>query len=442
METHCEWQFGADDGLAVAYSRGRPISAAQFRADVEHCMATLGDAPDVLVNCEGRYGFSVALLAAWLSGKTAILPPNTSDQALRAIREQYPLAGECDTQWACTLPGPAPTQATTRWAVAVPGTHLGVRLYTSGSTGTPVVVAKSVANLVDEARTLARIIDWPRAPVIGSVAPQHMYGLTFTVMLPWLAGLPWVDESPRFEGDLADVLARTGARTLISIPAHYRALLASSVDLDPIHCVSAAAALDSATAGAWETRYGQAILEIYGSTETGVIAMRRQCHDPRWRAIAGVDLSVDGNLLKVRSPYVGRDWAQGFQTADRVALHADASFDLLGRADSIVKVAGKRVSLAAVERCLMTYPGVSDAVAVAIASPALVRDQLILAAVAHPAAERVEISDIRRHLVDRLESVAVPRRIVVVERIPRNANGKAPRADLMALFGNLETHDA
>lgn len=442
MSTDYTIRFASTTDRPLAFIHGQAVSTGRFRTDVERVAGSLSEQPFVLIGCDSRYAFCVALLAAWITDKTAILPPNNSPQSLRAIREQYPLARECDDTWADTLLTTNADETHTEWCVELAGNRIAVHLYTSGSTGAPIVAVKSIANLIDEAHTLATTFDWPAGAVVGSVAPQHMYGLTFTVMLPWIAGLPWINESPRFERDLDETLATTRAGTLISVPAQYRALLAGNLDLRAHRCVSAAAPLDAGTAQLWYRQHGAEILEIYGSTETGIVAHRHQCSDPLWQAFARVELSTDNGLLTVTSPFISNGGEYRFATADRVTIHPDRRFELLGRADAIVKIAGKRVSLTAVETCLMAYPGVNDAVALAVPSPALVRDHLILAAVACSKGGALDTRAIRKHLAEQLDTAAMPRRIVVVDRLPRNANGKAPRADVLALFDDKEQQDA
>jgi len=291
-------RFSSTSDRPLAFARGKPLSVGKFRADVERLIDSLGDELNLLISCTSRYGFAVALLAALVSRKTAVLPPNLTDHAIQAVRDQCPVAGECDENWAGRLLDDATGYGHATWCVDLDPDQAAVQLFTSGSTGAPKIVLKSIANLIEEAQTLLVSHSWPRSPIIGSVAPQHMYGLTFTVLLPWVAEVPWVDETPRFAQDLRDTLGATGAGTLISVPAHYRALLEDDIDLCGVQCVSAAAELPEETAAAWLARHGAPILEIYGCTETGVIAYRGLQAGSQWRPFSTVSLSEIGGLLK------------------------------------------------------------------------------------------------------------------------------------------------
>ncbi len=432
-------RFSSTTERPLAFARGKPVSVGKFRADVERSMDSLGGGPNVLISCASRYGFAVALLSALASCKTAILPPNSTGHALQAVRKQCSIAGECDEAWAEDLLEDTSGGQHGDWCMGLDPDHTAVRLFTSGSTGIPKVVHKSTANLIDEARTLLNSQPWPRLPIVGSVPPQHMYGLTFSVFLPWVAGVPWVDETPRFAQDLRDTLAVTGAGTLISVPAHYRTLLEDDIDFTDVRCVSAAAVLPRDTALAWRARYGSEILEVYGCTETGIVAHRGRQGNLLWRPFPGVEVSEVGGLLKVTSPFIGDACVgSGFETADRVVLHADQSFELLGRADSIIKIAGKRVSLTAVEKTLCAFPGVTEAAALAVPTPGRVRDHVIWAVVAGRWQRIPGADEIKAYLRSRMDGIEVPRRICVVDKMPRTAHGKMPRSALLELFGSTE----
>lgn len=435
----CQLRFSSSSQQPLAFAQGRFLSVGKFRADVEQLIDSFGNEPNVLISCAGRYAFAVALLATLVAGKTAVLPQNLTTHALQAVRKQCPFAKVCDEVWANNAIQHDSDQEHGSWCLDLDPCQTALHLYTSGSTGAPKVVRKSTANLFEEAQALLVSHPWPRSPIIGSVAPQHMYGLTFTVFLPWVAEVPWVDETPRFPQDLRDAFAVTDAGTLISVPAHYRALLEDDIDLSGIRCVSAAAALPEETAAAWSTRHGSAILEIYGSTETGVIAHRGLQRSQHWRPLPNVSLSETGGLLRVVSPYVGDGCPiSGFETADRVVLHADQSFELLGRADSIIKVAGRRVSLDAVEKNLLSFPGVAEAAAIAVPTPGRVRDQVIWAVVAGSWQVVPDVEVIKAYLRKSLDGVEIPRRILVVDQMPHNAHGKLPRSALIELFRSTE----
>ncbi|MEE9342037.1 MAG: AMP-binding protein [Gammaproteobacteria bacterium] len=427
--------FSSTEDIPLAFSSGSAISLGKFRQDVLQNSERLTDKGDVLISCHGRYAFSVALLAAWLAEKTVILPPDTLNKTRATIHSHCCIAHEFDAAWSESL---LPEEATTRhgnWSVTLsPETSL--QLFTSGSTGEPKAITKTIGNLLDEAITLSEQFDWPDSPIVGSVTPNHLYGLTFTILLPWILQLPWVDDIPLFPGDIVNTLKQTGSRTLISIPTQYKALLQDTSDLSHLVCISAAAPLFADLSAQWKQRNNYDILEIYGSTETGIIAHRRQSITTAWNAFPNVSLSTEKGLLKICSPFVSPTWAMGFQTADRVTLESDRSFQLLGRADAIVKIAGKRVSLSKIEKRLLSCEGVAEAVVVAVPETGHIRDSSIWAAVTAKKQHKLTSRQLQEDLRGQLEGIEIPRRIVITDTLPRTANGKLPLDAIKILFNS------
>ena len=179
---------------------------------------------------------------------------------------------------------------------------------------------------------------------------------------------------------------------------------------------------------------GIGVTEIYGSTETGGIAVRRQDGDDcPWLPMPSVECRSEEDVLAVRSPYVSASSAAPpdgfFRTADLAELRPDERFDLLGRSDGIVKVGGQRVALASIEQELLALPGVADAVVLALPSPSG-RGQEIVALVASARAA----ADLGRELRQRLPSPYWPRRIRCVPAIPVTPSGKRDREAMLKLL--------
>ena len=169
------------------------------------------------------------------------------------------------------------------------------------------------------------------------------------------------------------------------------------------------------------------ITEIYGSTETGGVAARNISeHTDSWKAFDIVKWKLTGSRLSVKSdftsPEMQRD-ADGFcLTGDEAREDKDKRFVLLGRADGVVKVAGKRVDLLDIQNKIKTLPTVSDAVVVTLPTEKG-RESIIAAIVACDLTE----THLKKLLMDRLEPYAVPRRVKIVSSIARTATGKIDR---------------
>jgi acyl-CoA synthetase (AMP-forming)/AMP-acid ligase II len=179
--------------------------------------------------------------------------------------------------------------------------------------------------------------------------------------------------------------------------------------------------------------------EVYGSSETGGVAWRQRAHDgDAWAALPGVQWRLKDDTLWVQSAHLdGPEW---WETADRAKALPDGRFVLQGRADRIVKVEEKRVSLVALEAALVASGLVAEGKALLLASEGGPR----LAVVAVPSAQGWALlraegkrglnAKLRAHLLRGFERVVLPRRFRYLRELPVNTQGKATEALLSALF--------
>jgi acyl-coenzyme A synthetase/AMP-(fatty) acid ligase len=222
---------------------------------------------------------------------------------------------------------------------------------------------------------------------------------------------------------------------MVSVPIHYRAMKVDNLSAPSLKVAfSSSGVLDRSDGLHFHKKTGLGITEIYGSTETGGIASR--CiseHTDSWKAFNIVSWKLIGERLSIRSDFVspemGRDIEGYCLTGDEAREDKDNRFVLLGRADGIVKVAGKRVDLLDVQNKIKTLPTVRDAVVVAL--PAEKGRESVIAAVV--ACDLTEIH-LRKLLMDMLEPYAIPRRVKIVSFITTTATGKIDRRRIEQLL--------
>ncbi|OIO74022.1 MAG: hypothetical protein AUJ57_03145 [Zetaproteobacteria bacterium CG1_02_53_45] len=419
-----------------AFRNGQPVDPAQLFSDVARTVQLMGsDEGDVLVTCKGRYEFSVALLSIWSCGKNAVLPPNLHAATLAHVRSRHSISSQLQdgfTGSGNTVPARNDQKS---FELRFYKKLQAVTIYTSGSTGNPRPVVKSIGDIFAEAIALGQAFDWPDKPLVASVPPHHLYGLTFSVLLPWVRGIPMVNECPLHAEEVVDAIRQVNAGTLISVPVHLRALLDQQFCCKPAMVISSAGALDGAIAQQWHERFGRQIVEVYGSSETGVIAHRRQLSDLSWTPFSEVIVgSSEAGLLQVTSPFINASEGDIYQTQDLVSIQPESGFQLHGRADAIVKIAGKRVSLLTIENTIKSCEGVMDAAVIAVPVQGYIRDMAIWAAVSTGEESSMNARSLRTQLLSMLDGIEVPRRIVVLKQLPREENGKLRREQLMALF--------
>lgn len=301
-----------------------------------------------------------------------------------------------------------------------------LRLFTGGSTGKPKVWSKTPRNLLAEALYLRDKFDiTSKDLLVATVPPYHIYGLLFTILLPLLAHARVMPETFTFPQEIIATINRHKATVLVSVPIHYRSLKVDNLSLPSLKIAfSSSGVLNRSDASFFLKKTGIGITEIYGSTETGGIAARNINENMEsWQPADVVQWRLSGKRLAVRSDFVSREMereADGFcVTGDEVQPDKSGRFFLLGRADGIVKVAGKRVDLLDVQNKIQTLPTVRDVVVIALPAEKG-RENVIAALVACDLSE----TQLKKMMMEKLEPYAMPRRIKIVSTITRTATGK------------------
>jgi acyl-coenzyme A synthetase/AMP-(fatty) acid ligase/3-hydroxymyristoyl/3-hydroxydecanoyl-(acyl carrier protein) dehydratase len=431
-----------DAARPIARRRGELLSHARFVADVRRwhaAFAAHGGARFALY-FDDAYEFACALFGAWHAGKEAVLPGDAQPATLARLLPQVDgCAGELPHALqplaaapAQALLGPLDLQATR------------LVIFTSGSSGQPLAIAKRLSQLDAEIHHLQRVFGCRLeggVTVYSTVSHQHIYGLLFVTAWPLAAGRAIEVERLAYPEQMAQRLAE-GASVLVSSPAHLKRLpdridwRAAQAQLRAVF--SSGGPLPPESAIQSLDMLGQSPIEVYGSSETGGVAWRqRVTHGDRWEALPGVDWRLQGDTLCVRSAHLGDEaW---WETADR-AQPLESGFMLMGRADRVVKVEEKRVSLVALEQALLATGEIAEARA--LLAPEETGARLAVVAVPSPQGwdtlrtlgKRAFNERLRTELLKSVERVALPRRFRYVREMPVNSQGKATEALLLALF--------
>ena len=311
-----------------------------------------------------------------------------------------------------------------------------VTLLTGGSTGPAQPVVKSPAMMDAETAMLRQRFDHgvpPLRAIISTVPFEHMFGHAFGFRLGQAAGLALQARRVVLPADLEAALDQVpGPAWVVTTPTHLRAYARRGLPLRGIAgMICATSPLPQDLLAALAPLTGRApILEIYGSTETGALASRVRQPDesdaPLWQPLSGVVL-LDHDQSGCKWAVPGH--ADPVALADLVAA-SDAGFQLLGRADDLVKVAGKRQSLATLSGLLQGLSGVRDAAFLApAAQDAFGRLRAVVVL------EHGESCDnVLDRLVEQIDPVFLPRPLLAVAAVPRSDAGKLRHAELEALF--------
>lgn len=413
----------------VALRGEEPLRWDRFLAEVGGAAQALSGTRRGVLWCRDGWRFAVGLFGLLAAGAEVVLPPNDCPYTLAR------LSGDSDRVIDDDF-----AAEPRRWRGDIDDSAPRILFHTSGSTGAAKQVARSLSSLDSEIAALETL--WGGllggAPALATVPHHHAFGLVFKLLWPLAAGRPFFcRQYDLWEEVLHDMPA--GA-VLVSSPAHLTrtgGLPALAPERRPRLLLSAGAPLPEDAAAEAVRLFGAPVGEIYGSTETGAAAAR--LHDgsgaPAWNALPGyrAEPGEDG-LLRLHAP--GTLPGGSIDLADRAAFAADGSFRLLGRADRIVKIEGKRVALDEVEAALSALPEVSEARVLALAgrlAAVVVSSPLGAAALDADGAFRFSRA-LRRALSARLEPAALPRRWRFVPSLPAAAMGKHRMADFAALF--------
>ncbi|HET7674577.1 MAG TPA: AMP-binding protein [Gammaproteobacteria bacterium] len=422
----------------AAWRAGRAIGVEALIAEAGAWSARLPDRDYILNLCSDRYAFTVGFLAALANGQTTLLPPDGRPATLQALAARYGSVGVFnDAPPPLALPHTCWQEdaggAGAAVPAAIPGERVAAIVHTSGSSGEPQPHLKTWGMLARRARAVGRRLglETPQAlKLVATVPAQHMYGLENSVMLALQCGAAVCASRPFFAADVAAALAEGEAdNLLVTTPIHLKALYTAPADYRRVRlALSSTAPLAAAAANAAEACLGAPVLEIYGSSETGVAAMRRTAAGEAWRPVDGVRIAAaaDGALVE--------DVATGVtvRLEDDISVAADGSFVLGARLGDVVKVGGKRGSLAALTAALLDIPGVEDGVFLAPAA-----DGAAARLVAFVVAPALDEAALLAALRERVDAVFLPRPLVKVRALPRNATGKLPRAALDRLLCEL-----
>lgn len=437
------------DDQRVAWSKSREWQVKDLRLDVLHLVNQISatTAARWALCFDSPYAFTAALLAVLYCGRTPILPGHCRQAVLREMQPEFdalltdqPLELNCPTLYFPFDSQPPPSPE----SLALPPWQegLSVVLFTSGSTGTPQKVVKTLASLEQEAEWLAQC--WQEFPanarLAATVAHHHMYGLTFSLILPLSLGLPIYASRIEYHEQLIE-LAHGGDLVLIASPAFLQRL---DPALPAAHCrqvFSAGGPLSYDAAQRALSQCGVLPTEIYGTTETGILAQRQQqVPNSPWELFAGVTLvGHDEGGHSALSALIPQP--KGVRLNDNIKLLADPrQFHLGDRQDRVIKIAEQRISLTEVELRLQGLEWLSDASVLVFQKRG--RDHVAALIVLSSAGQQQLGSlglaafqaALHQQLRAWLSPVAIPRLWRIAPSIPLNAQGKRAYAEIQEMF--------
>jgi long-chain acyl-CoA synthetase len=451
------------DGIALVAADGATVTAHELRHRVAAGSAGLAAAG---VQPGDRVAFaapsepeSVVRYLAILAAGAVGVPLNPQAPAAEIER----LAGQVGP-WLGPDAFPAAVPGAPFTLVARADSDPAVLLSTSGTSGAARAATLTHGNLranLEQVAADPTLRLGPDDRTLCALPLFHIFGANSALGLPLAAGAPITLVEPQAIMDAAAVVARDQIRIIATVPTVYAAWLGSSLPNDTFAsvrlAVSGAAAMPVRVAQVFETQFGVRIREGYGLTEAAPI-VSVAASDDRFgvvgRPLAGVEVRLvdpadpsattlpgdPGEVLVRGAQVFAGYWNDSAATAevldddgwlhtgDIAVLTKAGALQLVDRSKDLIIVSGFNVYPAEVEAVLALDPAVA-AVGVT-GEPDSATGEAVVAYVVGIEGARVDVDALRDRCRDELARYKCPKRIEVVEELPRTATGKVLRRRL------------
>jgi acyl-CoA synthetase (AMP-forming)/AMP-acid ligase II len=441
--------LGRDDRIAMVLPNSAEAIVLFLAASAVGTAAPLNAAYK-----EDEFRFYLADIEA----RSLVVPPGAGEAARRALPAAATLVeASIDQRGRITLTSSSPHQAARR-AAAPKDDDVALVLHTSGTTSRPKLVPLRQRNLFLSAENIARTYDLTPSDVALCVMPLfHIHGLMASTMATFWSG-GTVVVPPKFDPLTFWPVTKANAATWYSaVPTMHQMLLMRNRGERPMGAEklrfirSSSSALSPETMRRLESSFGAPVLEAYGMTE----ASHQMASNPlppadRRPGTVGTGTGVRiaimdeaGGLLAsgargevvIQGPTVIDGYAHNpeansksftdgwFRTGDQGFLDPDGYLSLVGRLKEMINRGGEKIAPREIDDVLLQHPAVGEAVAFGSPHPAWGEEVAAAVVLKSPTTEKELIAFARERLAD----YKVPRRVFIVEQIPRTATGKIQR---------------
>lgn len=446
------------------WSDGHYLTWSDFLWDSAKIRAFIRKHDDIdrwILHCEDYWFFMCSFIALLQCNKEVLLTANISPVFISEIRTDKNTGFLTDRRKVDGKPIhdayfisdvlanediPADTELENTPAIVADDTK--IVMYTSGSTGHPKAVKQRMTEFEEDNAFI--ISKWGEEflsrRLCATVSQHHIYGFLFTISLPFALGVPFRRTRIEFPDEFKSL--DDDSYMIIAVPAFLKRtnmeLEGEKLPLKSPWIFTSGGVLLPEVAKETDSVFGFWPVEVYGSTETSGIAYRQSKNGLEWTPFDNAKIWKNENgCLTIISPYI-KD-PSGFATGDLVEIHDDGKFLLKGRADSIVKIEEKRISLTEVENRILNTGLVSDCSVVPMSD----RRQYLAAAIVLNADGKEKFKDTEKYLINRFfhdyllqffENVVIPKKWRFLESIPVDVQGKKKKPVIQKLFAPANAH--
>ena len=346
-------------------------------------------------------------------------------------------------------------------------------LHTSGTTSRPKIVPLLQSNVAASAQNIAQSLDLTASDRCLNVMPLfHIHGLVAAVTASLSAGASiWC--APGFDAlRFFSWMSQAEPTWYTAVPTMHQAILSrAGRNKDVIEAAnlrflrSSSASLPAQVMAQLNETFGAPVVEAYGMTEAahqmccnrmdlqkpgsvGVQAgpLVRIAHETENHLIDGtgevaisgpnVTPGYEGNPEANEKNFFEADGKRWFRTGDQGAFDADGFLHLTGRLKEIINRGGEKISPLEVDGVLLDHPAITQVVTFALPHPKL-GEEVAAAIVLAEGSEATE-KDIRAFAAERMADFKVPRKVIILDEIPKGATGKMQRIGLAEKLGLVE----
>lgn len=348
-------------------------------------------------------------------------------------------------------------------------------LFTSGTTSKPKGVVSTHASVEAQVTALTEAWAWQADDTIPLLLPMHhLHGILNILTCALWSGAA-IEPFDKFDPDAVLPRVANGAYSLfMAVPTIYVRLLKwleaeenqglRDRVIDGFRAmrlmVSGSAALPASIHTEWADLTGQVLLERYGMTEIGMALSNPYEGDRRAGMVGlpmprtdiqlvnedGVAVSGEGAVgeIWVKGPAVFREYwdnpeatnesfvGDWFKTGD-IATLEDGYYRIMGRSSvDIIKSGGYKLSALEIEAALLEHPDITECAVVGL--PDDDWGERVAAAIGLEDGASLDIETLQAWAGNRLSAYKLPRAMMVVGALPRNAMGKVTKPAVRALF--------
>ncbi|MCZ9937746.1 AMP-binding protein [Brachyspira hyodysenteriae] len=417
------------------------IKYKEFVSDIVRSLEYISkfEEDTITVFIENAYRFIVIITAGFILKKRVNVLNNNSPKYVESIIDNTMVYISDTENSALNLDEVFESSCNDKWFDVLKETiideNVYVNFYTSGSTGYPKLIEKTLKQFEAEATKIVNQFteNIKDSLFLYTVPHYHSYGFVFAVLVPFMLEAKCINNRINYL-ETVNNFADYEKITIVTTPAFLKRIDKSSLKIKSNwYLFSSTGMLEEKVNDLCKEIFGTDVTEIYGSTEAGAMAYRRRSENQLWTRLSVVKLKVDENgSIECCSGYTGENF--WIHVGDVVNMKNEDEFELLGREDSIVKIEGKRISVQQIDRQILMDKHFKDSYTIYCKSDK--REYIVSFIVMNNKNRNSE--DMKKYVIDYLkgyfETVVLPKKIYFVDSIPRSEIGKIDRKALDAIM--------